>query len=501
MAMPFRIVPYSELPQGGPSGDRPPRPNRLARVLARTIGVCLACGLLLPNRVAAQSTWEYSPYRVTVWLAAEDSPELPESLRVRLRETIQDRAVVAAGAAWDVRVRACPPALRHDVLTRIDALTAEDIARTDAARLPIDDKLIVLGVHAEPAGYRIQARELDCRTRTWQPLVEHRVSQPRRLADAAFQAVHEAFTPLVRIEQVRNRDVTVRLRAAGLILDETNPAHIPVEAILRPVIRRNDRMGEPVEGGVMFVPWTFLVVQQQDGNILACRAHSGMFSLLAVRASARLQKFALLSKPPGEQSTVRIVRRGDGAALPGYEIYRQNPQTEETTLLGTTDWRGKLEVQQEGLPLQVLYVRNGGRLLARLPIVPGLEPELTAEVRDDHRRLEAEGYVRGLQNLVMDLVARRELYISRFSRHVQAEDFDQARALLERFDALPTRSDLARDLVQQGQRFASSDLSDRREQAQIDQMFKETQQLLSRFLDPGTGRELAAELAEARGAS
>lgn len=499
-AMLFHVLRVFELSRGAVAERRGSGPwHGLARVLARGVGWCLAgCLLLDASQLAAQPTWEYSPYRIVVWFAAEEGPELSASLRSQIRETVQDRALVDAGAAWDLRVRECPPALRQEVLRRMDQLTVEDIDRTESARLRVDDKLIVLGVHAEAAGYRIQARELDSRTRTWQPQVTHRVLQPHRVAETAFQAVLDAFAPLVRIEQVRGRDVQVRVRAAGLILDSQNPAHIPANAILRPVIRRNDRTGEPVDGGVMFIPWTFLVVQQQDGHLLECLAHSGVYSLLAVRASVRLQKYALWIQPPGEESTVQIVRRGDGTPLPGYAIYRQNPQTEETTRLGQTDWRGKLVVPREDLLLQVLYVRNGGRLLARLPIIPGLEEELTAEVRDDNRRLEAEGYVRGIQNLVMDLVARRELYISRFRRHLRAEEFDQARALLEEFDALPNRSDLARELVQQGQRFSSSELSDRREQAQIDQLFKETQELLSRFLDPGTGRELAAELAAAR---
>jgi hypothetical protein len=157
-----------------------------------------------------------------------------------------------------------------------------------------------------------------------------------------------------------------------------------------------------------------------------------------------------------------------------------------------------LTVQRGDKPLQVLYVRNGGLLLARLPIVPGLEPVLTAEIRNDDRRLEAEGFIKGLQGTIMDLVARRQLYITRFRRHVQAKEFDRAKALLEEFGTLRTRSDLARELLQQRPRFASTDLRDRLEQAKIDKMFTDTQQLLTRFLDPGTAAELAAELEQAR---
>ena len=473
------------------------RRSLVARVLLMGL-LCLSALLAAPERLRAQATWEYSPYRIRVWVAMDDSPELTERLVEQIAATLADRGGVAAGAAWDVRTALCPPELRHDALTRIADITVDDMARVAGRRLQVDDKLVLLAVQAEATGFRLSARELDCRTRTWQPVVHRTVVQSRRIPAEAFAAVHEAFAPLVRVDSVRGRAAEARVRAGGLILDEDNAAHIREHDILRPVIRRNDRLGEPLDNGIMVVPWTFLTVQQRDGSMLHCQAHSGMYALLGVRPSARLHKYALLTKPVEDHTRLRLIARGRASALPGYEIYCKDPDTEENTVLGRTDWRGTLTVRRGDMPLQILYVRNGGRLLARLPIVPGLEPELTAELRDDNRRLEAEGYVRGLQNLVMDLVARRELYISRFRRHLRAGEYDQARALLEEFATLPTRSDLARDLVQQGQRFASGDLSDRREQAQIDQLFKDTHHLLTRFLDPGTASELAAELEQAR---
>jgi len=146
-------------------------------------------------------------------------------------------------------------------------------------------------------------------------------------------------------------------------------------------------------------------------------------------------------------------------------------------------------------PLQILYVRNGGRLLARLPVVAGLEPLLTAAMTDDDPRLLAEGHVKGLQNRVMDLVARRELYTARFRRHLQKKEFDQARALLEEFRGLENRSDLTRQLDQTAQRIKSPD---RRVQAKIDQLFSDTRQLLMKFLDPRTTNVLAEELLQAQ---
>jgi hypothetical protein len=288
----------------------------------------------------------------------------------------------------------------------------------------------------------------------------------------------------------------VRIRAGGLITSETCPAHVRESDILQPVVRRNDRLGEPLEGGAQVVPWSFLTITGREGTTLKCQIHSGMPSLLQVRASARTVKLALVGKPLWEHTELQLRTRGDPPQpLAGYEIHAKNPVTEKSTRIGRSDWRGVISIPRADMPLEVLYVRNGAQLLARLPIVPGLNAHLVAEVRNDDRRLEAEGYLKGVQSNIMDLVARRELYISRFRRHLKQKELDPARALLEQFRTLSNRSDLLRELTQQEQRFASPDP---REQTKIDQLFKDMRQLLSRFLDPGTANQLAAELDAAR---
>jgi hypothetical protein len=475
---------------------RPLAAGLLAVVGLLVAGPWTGCG---SGQACAQATWQYSPYRIRVWLAFDGSPELTGQFAELIATTIADRALTVAGATWDVRTELCPLPLRTDAAIRPQDVTVEQVVEVAGHRLRIDDKLVLLSVRASPSGYRIAARELDCHTRTWQPLVQHETVQSGRIAESAFSAVTDAFTPLLRIESVKSREVALRIRAGGLIIDPSGPASVNESDILLPVLRRNDRLGEPLKDGILVAPWTFLTVQQHEGHSLLAQAHSGQYSVLGMRASSRVQKFALVAKPLGESSDLRLTTRGDKPQpLSGYEIHSKDPRTDETVPVGATDWRGMLTVHRGDKPLQILYVRNGGQLLARLPMVPGLEPVLTAEIRDDDRRLEAEGFIKGLQGTIMDLVARRQLYISRFRRLLQAKEFDQAKTLLEEFGTLRTRSDLARELLQQRPRFASSDLRDRQEQAKIDKMFTDTQQLLTRFLDPGTGAELAAELEQAR---
>ncbi|NLF71166.1 MAG: hypothetical protein GX575_19215 [Candidatus Anammoximicrobium sp.] len=462
--------------------------------LCAAVSLSLACGF--PGAVRAQATWEYSAYSIKVWIALDPAAELTTGLAERITAAIAQRSWVVAGATWQVQVVPCPAALAWAAACHPDLVTAEAVQAADLDVLKQDDKLFLLSVRDDLTGLTITARELDCRTRRWQPAVTRHVTQPARVPDEAFAALLEAFVPFGRIESSKGKQAIVRVRAAGLIVGDSSPARLAEHAVLLPIIRRNDRLGEPLANGIYPATWTFLTVTGRKGLQLECQVHSGMTSPLGGRSSTRTVRLALRAKPRLEATELEIQTHGD-APLPlgGYEIYSKPPDSEDAELLGVTDWRGRIRVERKPNPLQILYVRNGGRLLARLPVVSGLEPLVTAQVPDDDPRLFAEGYVKGLQNRVMDLVARRELYTARFRRLLQKKEFDQAKTLLEEFRALETRSDLTRQLDQQEQRARSPD---RRVQAKIDQLFTDTRQLLLKFLDPRTSNQLADELLRAQ---
>lgn len=467
---------------------------RVARgLIHRSIcAVLLGAMCLVSSAAHAQVNWEYSPYSVKVWVAFGDSAELTDRLMEQIADTVYQRAYVVTGATWSVETVRCPAGLRSAVATDIESVTIDDVKAAGESVLKKDDKLLLLGIRAEMARFVVTVRELDCRSRIWRPILSRRVVQPDRLSREAFAALADAFSALVRIEIPKGKTAQVRIRAGGLITIDSSPAQIHDDDVLMPVIRRNDRLGEPEEGGIQVVPWTFLTIDGREGSVLQCTVHSIRLSSLRGRSSSRTVKLALAVKPRGETTFLRLESR-DEFPLPlgGYEIRSKDPVTEKSELVGMTDWRGMLEVPKAEHPLRVLYVRNGGLLLARLPMVPGLEKESTAQVRNDDLRLEAEGFIKGLQTKVMDLVARRHLYAARFRRHLKNNELDKANELLKKFRILETRADLFRQLRDEEQRTTSPNP---RVQMKIDQLFKDTNQLLSKFLDPETVRELQAEL-------
>ncbi|MBI2477659.1 MAG: hypothetical protein HYV60_03130, partial [Planctomycetia bacterium] len=69
-------------------------------LVALFLGV-LASSLLRPNDLAAQQqAWEYSPYKVQIWLATETAGELDERVRESLSFALARRIDASIGAPW-----------------------------------------------------------------------------------------------------------------------------------------------------------------------------------------------------------------------------------------------------------------------------------------------------------------------------------------------------------------------------------------------------------------
>ncbi|MBI2480545.1 MAG: hypothetical protein HYV60_18535, partial [Planctomycetia bacterium] len=285
------------------------------------------------------------------------------------------------------------------------------------------------------------------------------------------------------------------------------------------------------------------------------------------RLTARKERYGLKVKPTGETTTLRVLNRvvkrdEEPYPMPGLEIYAKAPEPDpaaseapaatppgseapqgEATqggsdeaatpageakaeakavapkkavtpkvtgdpaeLLGRTDWNGSLEIGQAETPLRIIYLKNGAQLLARLPMVPGLEPHLIASVPDDAPRLQAEGFVKGIQGQLMDLEAQRQILKARFMMRIeegkaltgdeQIAKWKEAQDLLEEIKQLPTRHDLVLQLdAQQNQQIVSPVPS---VQSRIEHLYADLRVALGKYLSPGLVNELTGTLNDVR---
>lgn len=314
------------------------------------------------------------------------------------------------------------------------------------------------------------------------PTTESLGEQNRQRLDVVAAAIRDSFRPIVRVDNAGKKNATGTLRGGGLIVEPSNPGLIAVGDILEPMLRKEDRNGNPFVIGPL--DWSFLIANAVDGPVIEMDYWSGRSGGLQGRQNNRTFRMALRVRPRGRGSELRLHAKGDpDDSLVGYEIYEKNLETDEMSFVGRTDWKGTLQIQPSDGPFRLLYVKNGGAVLARLPIVPGLHRQDVANLIGDDDRLHAEAYVRGVENAILDLVAVRELYKARINLRLERGEIDKAEKLLQQLRDQPTSREL-NDAIGKRKVVFLDTITNRNQLAKVENMFGTTQDLLAKFITP-----------------
>lgn len=462
----------------------------------KTISIAI-CILLLwfgQRQSDAQSIWEVTPYSTQVWCSFGDQPDLPEAWRQDFVQQLdrQLRVIFRATVAGTVRLTPPPtlPLLRRGI-AQLDREALVDAAPS----LSTQDKLFLVAVHGSQAGYQIQIREYDCQLGHFGPVETANVDVLNQIVGTSAQMIARAFSPVVRIDRYSEGKVKTRLRAGALIRGERSPGTLQPGDVLLPFDRRVGADGKTLLKNIQPVDWTYLQVPMSvdtgDVTGVTLDVVSGYRQPFRSKRNRRNQQLGLRARPSSATSVIRLQTRSkDPQPLIGYEIHEKGQK--QTAFLGYTDWRGQLPIDAGLSPIRILLVRSGDRVLAKLPIVPGLRPEIVASMRDDRQRVETEGFLSGIQTALIDLVARRESLTARIRALIKAGEKEEAKKLLEQFRDLPSQTDFQRE-IQQQQR--SLDVTDAALRKRIDTMFVQTYQTLGRYLDADRLRQLESELA------
>ncbi len=447
-------------------------------------------GWVAVTPAVGQSVWELTPYRVEVYVTFLPCPTFTPRLQTQLPSDLVERTDALIGAPWDLAVTAAPPDLRQEMLDGLEKLTFDPIPESWQEF----DKVIFLTIGPKTAGYRVTARELDVRTEVLREVVRRDVWHPAKLGDAAWDAMFEAFAPLARIDSVEGKQVVLRMKAAALPVRDKQLALVEPGDVFEPIVRYNDRDGNPRR--ITAIPWTFLTVQAVSPQRVDCLVHSGMRTPISSRRRGRVQQLALGVVPPSRPSLLTLQTRAEPKQpLVGYDVYARAPDSKEAVLIGRTNGYGQVSVPPVENPLRVLVVKHGGALLARLPVVPGLQPELSAELANDDDRLAVEGFITGVQEELVDLVTRRQVLLVRAKTRLEAGKHEEARELIEELQELPPADRFLRLIDARRKRALSTDPA---AQAKINTLFGDTKTLIEKHLDPTPVEELWQELREAK---
>lgn len=459
------------------------------------IGLCMTAGLAVSRSAAAQSAvWELTPYRVQVYAVAADAPGLSPRATSDLLQRLQDRADAALGAAWQLNIEPAPAELaalmrvRLGELQRTD-LPAEALAFDFERREERFHKVLLLRIDRGLAGLAFAAREYDAATQTLGHVSRRDCPQAGLDASTALSTLLDAFRPLATIEEVQPKTAAIRLRAAGLAVQEPELLAGRPGDLFVPVIRSNLPDGDAKD--IRAIDWTYLLVDEVQGAQLNCRIFTGLRSPLSARRRGRTQQLAIAVRPKGGETTLRLATGAEQLPLRGYDVFAYGPDSPKTTLLGQTDREGRLTVGPGETPLRLLLIRSGGEFIARLPIVPGLSPEMVAQAPDDEQRLAVEGFISGVQEEVLETIVQREVFLAQIRKRLEENNADAARKLMERLRALTDRKQYQDRLTTYRNRIFTNDP---RRKARIDKLFSDTYTLLDKYLDPRPVDELAAQL-------
>ena len=383
--------------------------------------------------------------------------------------------------------------------------------------LPELDKIYAVSLQDRGGVFELQLVEFDTNARVRVLAASRKFRNLAMLSSQIFSCLQEVFSPISRIQyngMTDGKTANIEMRSVGLVSDinQGSPILLQKGDVLRPVVRKNDRnTNAPAHEGVIEVIWTYMfvneVITHHEESLNADRSngtargevistYTMLRNPLAARRNTAQQKYGLLVRPTSNSSLLKITAMGrDDYTLQGYNVFAKSPKIDlddesdtPTIRLGQTDWRGGIEIDQDifagqgKTKLVVIYVKNGQRVLARLPIVPGYRPVETASLPNDDYRLQFEAFFVGLQNSVLDYTIQRKVYEIRIKHHVEKNEEKDARELLVELKKVPGLEDLDQILATKEAGLQDNPLIDSTIRPQIDRMFLQTRELIAEFL-------------------
>lgn len=488
----------TKTPKSKLSGLTPPRrlpfgPEFTAA--GRLSSLLLALGCFPLTASADEGGWEYQPYRIHALLAIEAPGGMAERLAEELPLYLTRRVEAAIMPYWSFDVALAAGTDRNRVFADIGAGPG-----APPAELPADkDKLLLLAVRWHPEGWELSAREFDRYVQRWGMPIRRECRQDSALPEQLFALAWQIVAPLAQLE-VDEKD-------ASRILLTPRGASLPRGAgaapwankgdLYLPILRRTSRGGQLVEkNGIQPVPWTYIEAAEVKDNKIVCSAQSASRRPFGTRKQGRTEQLAIALRADPDATTLHLQsRKSAGKPLVGYEVFRQNAGELAPTRMGASDNAGDLSIPPGTTRVEMLLIKHGGQLLARLPVVPGAERQVNVPLPDDDARLAAEARLAALREDLVDVVARRNILMARARQKIEKKDLAAAEELLRSLDELPGRAQFNLTLSTAARLLRSDDPQIQR---RIDQLFSATQTLLTQYLELRPISKLHDELREAQ---
>jgi hypothetical protein len=470
----------------------PPHRLRPSALPALTLVLFFTC-IFSPTQ-AKNGGWDLEPYHVQITIAIDAPGGLAEELIKDLPRYIERRVETSLAPAWTCGVQVATDLERAKVFSTI---TATD---PSPPNLPANkDKLLLAAIRTAPDGIELSTREFDRYVQRWSAPLRRESRQESYLSEQLFSLVHQTFSPLAQLELDPKDPRRVVLKPRGASLPR-NTATVPFAKsgdLFLPVLRRTTRGGElEKKGGIVNVPWTYIEATELKDNTIVGRYQSASRRPIITRRQGRVEPVAIAVHTDPELLTLRLHSRSAAdKPLIGYEVFTQKPGDDTLNRVGITDTAGQITIPPGKTPVQFLLVKHGGQLFAKIPVLAGEQRRLDIPLPDDDARLAAEASLAAVREDLVDVVARRNILMSRARQKIEKKDYAAAQELLRALDDLPGRPQFNITVASAARSHRSDDPQ---MQKRIDKLFEATQTLLTQFLDLRPISKLHDELREAQ---
>jgi hypothetical protein len=473
-----------------------PRDNLKLRRLKFPLSIALSLLLLfcVDPAIAKDGGWDLEAYQVQIRIAIDAPGGIAEELAADLPRYIERRINACLTPRWSSSVQ---------LATGIDrANTFAAIAAADPPppSLPAEkEKLLLVTMRWTPEAIELAAREFDGYVQRWSPMVHRQSRQQAALPEQVFTLLRETFSPLAHFERDSKDAQRVSLKPRGASLPRGAGAApwIKTGDVFIPIRRQTTRGGQlEKKGGIQIVPWTFIEVDETKDGQVAGRIQSASRAPFPPRRQGRVEQVAIALRADSAPSTLRLrSRTSRDKPLVGYEIYLGKPGEAAPPRFGTTDAAGQIVIPVDKSRIQFVLVKHGGALFARVPIAAGAQPRVDVPLPDDDARLAAEARLSAVREDLVDIVARRNILISRVQQKIDKRDFAAAEELIRALDELPGRPQFDLSLRTAEQTLRSDDPQMQR---RIKQLFEATRTLVAQFLDLKPVNQIRDDLREAQ---
>jgi hypothetical protein len=474
-----------------------PNPPRRLRLSVYTVAFLINFICSLSTSQAKNGGWDLEPYHIQITVVIDAPGGLAEQLANDLPQYLQRRIEAALAPTWtcDIHIAAGPE--RAKILTTIAA------ADPPPPELPKDkDKFLIVVARTAPDGIELAAREFDRYVQRWSPPLRRSSRQESYLGEQLFSLVYQTFSPLAQMELDPKDPRRVVLKPRGASLPRAAGALPLAKAgdVYVPILRRTMRNGElEKKDGLQTVPWTYVEAMEAKDKTIVGRFQSASRRPIIIRRQGRIEPVAIALHTDPDTLTLRLrSRMAAEKPLVGYEVFAQKPGDETLTPVGLTNTGGQITIPPGKTPLQFLLAKHGGQLFAKIPVLAGEKQRIDIPLPDDDARLAAEASLASVREDLVDVVARRNILMSRARQKIEKKDYATAQELLRSLNDLPGRQQF-KFTLDAAKRSLRSD--DPQMQKRIDRLFDATDSLLTQFLDVRPINKINDELREAQSKS